>query len=238
MFDKLKKEVLQANLQLPKHRLVTFSWGNVSGIDREKGVVAIKPSGVEYNNMTVDDIVIVELDTGKIIEGNMKPSSDTKTHLVLYKAFSNIGGVVHTHSKWATIFAQSGLGIPALGTTHADYFYGEIPCTRKMKRFEIARDYEAETGNVIVERFGKINPDEIPAVVVHSHGPFAWGTTAADAVHNAVVLEEVAHMAWHSIMLTKMTENSSSQSALTMQEELIDKHYLRKHGSESYYGQG
>jgi len=238
MLESLKKDVLEANLQLPKHKLITFTWGNVSGIDREQGLVAIKPSGVEYDNMTVDDIVVVELESGKKVDGKLSPSSDTATHLELYKAFPNIGGVVHTHSRWATIFAQSGFGIVPLGTTHADYFYGEIPCTRKMSDLEIAGDYEAETGNVIVETFAKLDPDAVPAVLVHSHGPFTWGCDAFDAVHNAVVLEEVAFMAWHNFMLFSKSTSTGIVSAPQMQRELLDKHYLRKHGKNAYYGQG
>lgn len=230
MLEQLKETVLKANLLLPKHGLVTFTWGNVSGIDREKGLVVIKPSGVEYDEMTAADMVVVSLD-GKRVEGELNPSSDTPTHLELYKTFANIGGIVHTHSRWATIFAQSGLGIPALGTTHADYFYGEIPCTRRMTGAEIKGEYEKETGTVIIERFGGLNPDDIPAVLVHSHGPFAWGTDAMNAVHNAVVLEEVAMMAWHNLSL-------SGNTIEPMQQVLLDKHYLRKHGANAYYGQG
>ncbi len=229
MLKKLKEEVLKANLLLPKHNLVTFTWGNVSGVDRKKGLMVIKPSGVEYDELTADDMVVVDLKTGQKVEGDLNPSSDTDTHVVLYNTFPNIGGVVHTHSRWATIFAQSGKGIPALGTTHADYFYGEIPCTRKMTPDEIAGRYEFETGNVIAEAFKGISPDEMPAVLVNSHGPFSWGNDALNAVHNAVVLEEIAFMAWHNIMLTpEMSE---------MQQELLDKHYLRKHGKNAYYGQ-
>jgi len=229
MLNELKQKVLEANLLLPKYNLITFTWGNVSGIDREKGFVVIKPSGVEYDGMTIDHMVVVELETGKTIDGNLNPSSDTATHLALYKAFPNIGGVVHTHSRWATLFAQAGMGIPALGTTHADYFYGEIPCTRKMTAAEITGEYEAETGSVIIERFKGIDPDTIPAALVYSHGPFTWGKDAADAVHNAVVLEEVAFMAWHDIIL--------NPNLKPMQQELLDKHYLRKHGKNAYYGQ-
>jgi len=229
MLKDLKEQVFKANLQLPKHGLVTFTWGNVSGIDREKGLVVIKPSGVEYENMTVDDMVVVELDSGKTVDGKLSPSSDTATHLSLYQAFSDIGGIVHTHSRWATLFAQAGIGIPALGTTHADYFYGEIPCTREMTPFEIAGQYEAETGKVIVERFLELDANTIPAALVYSHGPFTWGKDAFDAVHNAVVLEEIAFMAWHDIML--------SPEIRPMQQELLDKHYLRKHGANAYYGQ-
>lgn len=228
MLEQLKQQVFEANMLLPKYGLITFTWGNVSGIDREKGLVVIKPSGVEYDTMTVDDMVVVDLD-GNCIEGKLNPSSDTATHLELYKAFSNVGGIVHTHSRWATIFAQSGVGIPALGTTHADYFYGEIPCTRKMTESEIKGAYEKETGTVIIERFKGINPDDVPAVVVHSHGPFTWGKDAENAVHNAVVLEEVAFMAWHNLSL--------NPQITSMQRELLDKHYLRKHGANAYYGQ-
>jgi len=229
MLKTLKKQVLNANLLLPKYNLITFTWGNVSGIDREKGLVVIKPSGVEYDGMTIDHMVTVELETGKTIDSKLSPSSDTATHLALYKAFPNIGGVVHTHSRWATIFSQAGLCIPALGTTHADYFYGEIPCTRKMTETEITGEYELETGNVIIERFKTLDPDTISAILVHSHGPFTWGKDAADAVHNAVVLEEVAFMAWHDIIL--------NPDIKSMQNELLDKHYLRKHGKNAYYGQ-
>ena len=231
MLDTLKKHVLEANLLLPKHGLITFTWGNVSGIDREKGLVVIKPSGVEYDAMNVDHMVVVELETGKTVEGNLSPSSDTATHLVLYKTFPNIGGVVHTHSRWATIFAQAGKSIPALGTTHADYFYGEIPCTRKMTEAEITGEYEANTGKVITERFEDIDPDAVPAALVCSHGPFTWGKDANEAVHNSVVLEEIAFMAYHDIMLI------APQSLPPIQQELLDKHYLRKHGKNAYYGQ-
>lgn len=230
MLEQLKKTVLEANLLLPKHGLVTFTWGNVSGIDREQGLVVIKPSGVEYDEMTADDMVVVSLD-GKRVEGKLNPSSDTPTHLELYKAFPNVGGIVHTHSRWATIFAQSGMGVPALGTTHADYFYGEIPCTRRMTDAEIQGEYEKETGTVIIERFAGLNADDVPAVLVHSHGPFAWGTDAMNAVHNAVVLEEVSMMAWHNLSL-------SGNTIEPMQQVLLDKHYLRKHGANAYYGQG
>ena len=228
MLEALKEKVWQANLSLPKHGLVTFTWGNVSGIDREKGLVVIKPSGVEYEGMTAEDKVVVDLE-GNVVEGKWKPSSDTPTHLELYKAFPEIGGIVHTHSRWATSFAQAGRGIPAYGTTHADYFYGEIPCTRKMTPEEIAGEYEKETGNVIVETFAGMQAGDIPAVLVNSHGPFAWGTDASNAVHNAVVLEELAFMAFH-------TEALNPGSAV-MQRELLDKHYLRKHGANAYYGQ-
>lgn len=229
MLETLKQEVFEANMQLPKHGLITFTWGNVSGIDREQGLIVIKPSGVEYDAMKPEDMVVVDLD-GKRVEGRLNPSSDTPTHVELYKAFGNIGGVVHTHSRWATIFAQCGMGIPGYGTTHADYFYGEIPCTRRMTAEEIKGAYEKETGAVIIERFADLNPDDIPAVLVHSHGPFAWGTDPMNAVHNAVVLEEVAMMAWHCKTL-------SGNMIEPMQPVLLDKHYLRKHGANAYYGQ-
>jgi len=229
MLKKLKKQVFQANLLLPKHDLITFTWGNVSGISRKKGFVVIKPSGVAYGVMKADDMVVVELETGKVVEGDLKPSSDTPTHLELYKAFPNIGGVVHTHSRWATSFAQAGRGIMALGTTHGDYFYGEIPCTRNMTPVEIAGEYERETGTVIIETFKDKDPEAIPAVLIHSHGPFTWGTDAMNAVHNAVVLEEIAFMNFHTMMLEPNIQ--------PMQQELLDKHYLRKHGANAYYGQ-
>lgn len=226
--EKLKKEVFEANLLLVKHSLVIFTWGNVSGIDREKGLVVIKPSGVDYDKMSADDLVVVDLD-GNIVEGKYKPSSDTPTHLELYKAFKNIGGIVHTHSRMATSWAQAGRSIPAYGTTHGDYFYGDIPCTRKMTPAEISSEYEKNTGLVITETFNDISADDIPAVLVHSHGPFTWGKDPHEAVHNSVVLEELAAMAIN-------TENIN-QSVERMQKELLDKHYLRKHGKNAYYGQ-
>ena len=229
MLEELKKQVLAANLLLPKYNLVTFTWGNVSGIDRESGLVVIKPSGVSYDGMCLEDMVVVDLD-GKVVEGKWKPSSDTPTHVELYKAFPNIGGVVHTHSRWATTFAQAGRAIPPLGTTHADYFYGPIPCTRRMTEEEIAGAYEKETGKVIIEAFEGLSADDVPGVVVHSHGPFAWGTDALNAVHNAVVMEEVAFMDWHAMILEPGLPD--------MQQCLLDKHYLRKHGKNAYYGQG
>lgn len=229
MLEQLKKQVLEANLLLPKYGLVTFTWGNVSGIDRESGLVVIKPSGVPYEGMTEEDMVVVDLD-GKRVEGKWKPSSDTPTHVELYKAFPALGGIVHTHSRWATTFAQAGLDIPAMGTTHGDYFYGDIPCTRKMTPQEIAGEYEKKTGRVIIETFAGKSPADIPGVTVHSHGPFAWGRDAMDAVHNAVVMEEVAFMDWHAMMI--------NPAAGRMQQELLDKHYLRKHGKNAYYGQG
>lgn len=229
MLEDLKELVCEANLLLPKYHLVTFTWGNVSGVDREKGLMVIKPSGVEYDSMKPSDMVVVDLATGKKVEGGLNPSSDTDTHVVLYNAFPDIGGIVHTHSRWATVFAQSGRGIPALGTTHADYFYGEIPCTRKMTPQEIAGRYEYETGRVITETFENISENDIPSVLVHSHGPFSWGTDPMNAVHNAVVLEELAFMAWHNLMM--------NPGISPMQQELLDKHYLRKHGANAYYGQ-
>lgn len=229
MLEELKELVCKANLELPKYGLVTFTWGNVSGVDREKGLMVIKPSGVEYDSMQPEDMVVVSLDTGEKVEGRWKPSSDTATHVALYNAFPNIGGIVHTHSRWATSWAQAGRGIPAYGTTHGDYFYGEIPCTRKMTSAEIGGDYELETGNVIIETFLGKSADDIPAVLVHSHGPFAWGTDPYNAVHNAVVLEELAFMAFHTEAISPGKEN--------MQQELLDKHYLRKHGKNAYYGQ-
>ena len=213
---------------MPKHGLVTFTWGNVSAIDRDYGLVVIKPSGVEYDHMKASDMVVVEM-SGKRCDGQLKPSSDTATHLELYKAFPKIGAVVHTHSKWATIFAQTGVGIPVFGTTHADYFYGEIPCTRDMTPDEIKRDYEEETGRVIAEIFGSIDPLSIPAALVKGHGQFCWGRDARHAVEIAVVLEEIAMMAVYSKLI-----NPSIQP---IQQELLDKHHFRKHGAAAYYGQ-
>lgn len=231
MLEKMKQEVLEANLLLPQYGLITFTWGNVSAIDRKTGIVAIKPSGVDYDTMKAEDIVLVDLE-GNIVEGNLKPSSDLPTHLEFYRNWKNIGGVVHTHSRWATSFAQAGLDIQALGTTQADYFYGRIPCTRLMSEEEIHGDYELETGKVIVETFKErnIDPDEVPAVLVHSHGPFCWGTDAFNAVHNAVVLEEVAMM---NTMATLLRNNAIEP----MQQVLLDKHFKRKHGPGAYYGQ-
>lgn len=231
MLEELKKEVLQANLLLPTYGLVTFTWGNVSAIDREKGIVAIKPSGVAYEDMKLEDIVLVDL-AGNVIEGSLKPSSDLMSHLVFYKHFPTIHGVVHTHSRWATSFAQAGKDIPAFGTTQADYFYGTIPCTRRMRDEEINGAYEVETGRVIVETFKErgINASEVPGVLVHSHGPFAWGNDAHDALHNAVVMEECAMMACMSLLL-------SNHSLQPMQQTLVDKHFKRKHGANAYYGQ-
>ncbi|HGM6907328.1 L-ribulose-5-phosphate 4-epimerase [Serratia marcescens] len=230
MLNELKRQVLAANLSLPAYGLVTFTWGNVSAIDRQSGLVVIKPSGIAYETMTLEDLVVVDLE-GKVREGHRKPSSDTATHLALYRAFADIGGVVHTHSRNATIWAQAGQPIPALGTTHADYFYGDIPCTRPMSEAEIAGDYEGETGKVIIETFNQAgrDPQQVPGVLVYSHGPFAWGKDAADAVHNAVVLEEVAIMA--------MATRQLAPAIAPMQPELLDKHFLRKHGKHAYYGQ-
>ena len=204
MLEELKRTVCEANLLLPRHGLVTFTWGNVSGVDREGGLMVIKPSGVEYENMGPEDMVVIRLSDGERVEGRCKPSSDTDTHLALYRAFPGLGGIVHTHSRWATSFAQAGKGVPAQGTTQGDYFYGEIPCTRKMTRPEITGSYELETGNVIIETFKErnIDPMQIPAVLVHSHGPFTWGTDPFNAVHNAVVLEECAFMDFHAMALT------------------------------------
>ena len=227
MLEHIKERVLNANLKLPEYGLVKLSWGNVSEIDRETGYVVIKPSGMRYENMTISDMVVVDLE-GNLIEGNRKPSSDTPTHLELYKKFRKIGGITHTHSQWATIFAQSGMSISTLGTTHADTFYGEIPCTRKMTPNEISGNYELETGKVIAELFSQDKITQIPGVLVNSHGPFSWGEDALKSVENAVILEEVAMMAWHTLML---------RSDVQFQQELLDKHYLRKHGENAYYGQ-
>lgn len=231
MIDKLKQAVLEANLSLQENRLIIFTWGNVSGIDRESGLVVIKPSGVPYSRLKKEDLVVLDLE-GNQLEGKLRPSSDTPTHLVLYREFPEIGGVVHTHSPWATSWAQAGRGIPAMGTTHGDYFYGEIPCTRSLKQDEIEGDYEKETGNVIVEAFTEkgLAPLQIPGALVKEHGPFTWGKDAEDAVHNAVVLEEVAKMAYYTLQLNPGGE--------PMESVLLDKHFLRKHGKNAYYGQG
>ncbi|HKN04334.1 MAG TPA: L-ribulose-5-phosphate 4-epimerase [Buttiauxella sp.] len=231
MLEQLKQQVLEANLALPAHHLVTFTWGNVSAIDREHGWMVIKPSGVEYDGMRAEDMVVVDLHSGRVVEGSKKPSSDTATHLALYRRFPGIGGIVHTHSRHATIWAQAGRDLPAWGTTHADYFYGTIPCTRLMTHEEIAGEYEHQTGEVIIQTFVErdIDPLQVPAVLVNAHGPFAWGKDATDAVHNAVVLEECAYMGLFSAQLTPELGN--------MQPQLLDKHYLRKHGKSAYYGQ-
>jgi L-ribulose-5-phosphate 4-epimerase len=227
MLEELKKKVCEANLELVRHGLVIFTWGNVSGIDRESGLVVIKPSGVSYEGMTPADMVVVSLD-GEVVEGALRPSSDTPTHLVLYKAFKEIGGVVHTHSTYATAWAQAGLDIPNIGTTHADYFHDAVPCTADMTEAEVKGEYELETGNVIVRRFEGLNPVHTPGVLVKNHGPFTWGRDAAEAVHNAVVLEQVAKMASISF---------SINPSLTMNPLLVEKHFSRKHGPNAYYGQ-
>lgn len=231
MLDDLKQKVLEANLLLPKYGLVVFTWGNVSGIDRENGLVVIKPSGVDYDIMKAEDMVVTDLD-GNVVEGKLKPSSDLATHLEFYKHFKDIGGVVHTHSVNAVAWAQAGKDIPALGTTHGDYFYGQIPCTRLMTKEEIKDNYELNTGKVVVEEFEKrhVDPNQMPGVLVHSHGPFTWGKDPFDAVHNSVVLDALAKMA-----LKTITINGDVDS---MQRELLDKHFLRKHGPGAYYGQG
>ncbi|MFD1408810.1 L-ribulose-5-phosphate 4-epimerase [Kroppenstedtia eburnea] len=228
MLEWLKEAVLEAHLDLPKHRLVTQTWGNVSGIDREQGLVVIKPSGVSYEKLKTQDLVVMDLN-GNRVEGELNPSSDTPTHLVLYRHFPQIGGIVHTHSSWATSWAQAGRGIPALGTTHADTFYGEVPCTREMTTAEIQGDYELETGHVIVEAFRDRNPEQVPGVLVHSHAPFSWGKDPRDAVRHAVILEEVAKMAYRSYMLNPLLK--------PMNPNLLDRHFLRKHGKNAYYGQ-
>lgn len=229
MLESLKQEVLEANLELPAHGLVVYTWGNASGIDRDKGFVVIKASGIKYEDMTIKHMVVLDLE-GNIVEGSYKPSSDTPTHLALYKAFSSIGGIVHTHSTWATVWAQSQMGIPCYGTTHADYFYGEIPCTRSMTEEEINGEYEAETGTVIIEAFKDKGPASVPGILVASHGPFTWGKDAHEAVHNSVVLEELSKMAYATHTLN--AEISPVSGAL------LDKHFLRKHGKGAYYGQG
>lgn len=229
MLEQLKKRVCDANRQLPGYGLVVFTWGNVSGVDRSKNLVVIKPSGVEYRDLSPDDMTLVDLKTGKIVEGRLRASSDTETHLELYRRFPNIGGIVHTHSRWATTFAQSGRGIPVFGTTQADYFYGEVPCTREMTKAEIEGDYELETGRVIAETFEGKNPDEIPAALVRSHGPFTWGPDPEHAVFNAVVLEECAKMAWQNLLF------DAAQAPVP--QALLNRHYLRKHGKNAYYGQ-
>lgn len=228
MLEQLKEQVWKANLKLPEYGLVTFTWGNVSGIDREKGLFVIKPSGVEYDKLRPEHMVVVDLEGNKV-EGDLNPSSDTPTHLELYKAFPECGGIVHTHSSWATSFAQACKPIPAFGTTHADYFYGEIPVTRLMTKEEIENDYEKNTGIVIIEKFKNLDPAAIPGVLVANHGPFAWGTDADNAVHNAVVMDEVAKMAYRSMQLTPRLPQIS--------QNILDKHYLRKHGKNAYYGQ-
>ena len=239
MLEQLKQQVWEANMELVRKNLVIYTWGNVSGYDKETGLVVIKPSGVDYDSLKPEDLVFLDLD-GNVVEGHYKPSSDTDTHLELYRKFPGLGGVVHTHSTWATIFAQAGVGVPALGTTHADYFYGKIPCTRHMAPEEIGGEnsgqYELNTGKVIVETFENANldPMQVPAVLVREHGPFAWGKDAADAVYHAVVLEQLAKMAYYTMSLRGMAEDMEQAS---MQQKLLDKHYLRKHGKNAYYGQ-
>ena len=228
MLEKLKQDVYNANIELVEKGLVIYTWGNVSGIDREKNLVVIKPSGVDYDKMTYSDMVVLDLD-GNVIEGEYRPSSDTPTHLALYKKYNDIGGITHTHSTWAVVFAQAGMNIPALGTTHADYFYGDIPCTRELNEAEIKNDYELNTGYVIIETIGDKNPMEIPGIVVKNHGPFTWGKNASDSVYNAVVLDKVAEMAYNTITLNQKVSRAS--------QYLLDKHYFRKHGSDAYYGQ-
>ena len=228
MLEELKKQVYEANMELVKQGLVIYTWGNVSGIDRETDLVVIKPSGVDYNKLKAKDMVVVNLN-GKVIEGNLKPSSDTPTHLELYKNFKNIGGVVHTHSTWATSWAQAGRSIPAYGTTHADYFYGEIPCARELTKYEIENDYEKNTGEVIVETFKDIDENAIPGVLCNGHGPFSWGKDPMNAVYNAKVLEQVAMMAYNTEEINRYVKKIS--------QNLLDKHYSRKHGKSAYYGQ-
>ena len=231
MLETLKQQVYEANMELPRRGLVTYTWGNVSGIDRASGLVVIKPSGVEYEELTLDKMVVVDLQTGTIVEGSLNPSSDTKTHLELYKAFPALGGIVHTNSPFAVAWAQAGQDIPCYGTTHADYFYGPIPCARHLTAAELEEDYETNTGKVIVETFQNrnIDPVAVPAVICHSHGPFTWGRDAAQAVYHAVVLEEVAKMA----LFTRQIDPAAAPAPQSMQ----DKHYLRKHGPNAYYGQ-
>ena len=228
MLEELKNKVFQANLELVRQGLVIYTWGHVSGIDREKGLVVIKPSGVGYDDMKPEDMVVVSLETGFTVEGDLNPSSDTPTHLALYRAFQNIGGVVHTHSTYATAWAQAGMDIPNIGTTHSDYFHKDIPCTGDMAEEQVKGEYELETGNVIVERFEGIDPDHTPGVLVKNHGPFTWGKNPADAVYNAKVLEQCAHMAYISFTLNPQTR---------MSPLLVEKHYSRKHGPDAYYGQ-
>jgi len=228
MLEELKQKVYEANMMLPKYGMITFTWGNVSAVDRETGLVVIKPSGVEYEQMKPDDMVVVDLD-GKVVEGKLHPSSDTPTHVELYRAFDKIGGITHTHSRWATSWSQAGKALPAYGTTHADYLFGEVPCTRDLTREEIEFDYEKNTGKVIIEAFEGRAPEYVNAVLVKSHGPFAWGKDAADSVHNAVVLEECAMMGAMSRVI-----NGEVQP---MAEALLNKHYFRKHGENAYYGQ-
>ena len=227
MLNELKKQVFEANISLKQNGLITLTWGNVSQIDRQNGLIVIKPSGINYDSMTPEDMVVVDMDGNKV-EGKWNPSSDLPTHLELYKAFADIGGVTHTHSRWATIFSQAGMKIPTLGTTHADAFYGAVPCTRKLTTQEIEGDYEKETGKIIIEAFQNIDPSAVPAVLVNSHGPFTWGKDAKKSVENAIILEEVAMMAWNTLKLNDEVQ---------FQQALADKHYFRKHGANAYYGQ-
>ncbi|MBR3629021.1 MAG: L-ribulose-5-phosphate 4-epimerase [Oscillospiraceae bacterium] len=231
MLEKLKEEVCAANLELVARGVVIYTWGNVSGIDREKGLIVIKPSGVDYSGMTPDDMVVVDLQTGNVAEGKWKPSSDTRTHLELYRRFPEIGGVTHTHSVNAIAFAQAGKDIPALGTTHADYFYGPIPCTRPLTQQEVEDDYELNTGRVIAETIleRQIEPLSVPGIIVRNHGPFTWGKDAAASVYHAVVMEQVAEMALKTLLLNPDA---------TIDQYVLDKHYMRKHGPKAYYGQG
>ena len=230
MLEELKRSVYEANMELPRRGLVTYTWGNVSGIDRELGLFVIKPSGVEYDELKPEDLVVMDLNGNKV-EGKMNPSSDTKTHLVLYNAFPTIGGIVHTHSPYAVGWAQAGQDIPAFGTTHADYFYGPIPCVRHLTQEELDEDYEMNTGKIIAETFREreIDPAAVPGVICHSHGPFTWGRDAAQAVYHAVVLEEVARMGIFTRMVDPLAEPAP--------QRYLDKHYLRKHGPNAYYGQ-
>lgn len=230
MLKKLKHAVYEANMELPHRGLVTYTWGNVSGIDRERGLVVIKPSGVSYNELTPDDLVVLDLD-GKVVDGKLNPSSDTKTHLELYKAFPEIGGIVHTHSPYAVGWAQAGRDIPAYGTTHADYFYGPVPCCRSLTEQEVEEDYERNTGLVIVETFRQreLDPVHVPGAICRNHGPFTWGKDAAQAVYHAVVLEEVAKMAVYTTQI--------APDAQPAPQYVLDKHFLRKHGPNAYYGQ-
>lgn len=230
MLKELKKEVYEANMMLPKYNLITFTWGNVSGIDRKSGYVVIKPSGVNYEELSPEDMVVVDLE-GNSVEGKLNPSSDTATHVELYKAFPDIKGIVHTHSPWAVSFAQAGKVIPVAGTTQGDYFYGSIPVTREMRKEEIVEEYEKQTGTVIIETFQEkqIDPNQVPGVLVNDHGPFTWGTSPENAVHNSVVLEQVAEMTYHTLQL--------NPNGIEMSQDLLDKHYLRKHGKNAYYGQ-